>query len=425
MATKISSKKPHDESSDLTRIEDLSEFVHQEDSDLDSVFSNFSTTDEGATEAHTDVLEDVTFESNSEDEVADGTSFEELPMTDLGYLEEENEALPTEEIFESLPEISVKNRPATEFEKEHTEITQPEEVEEETIPEVEIEEVYNYEPPTPIYANTTEKFEDVKAFAQNFSYGKVSMGGGNPPYTLIARQIKFQDDAESIMIILEELGLVDQNTQKDIQTMLEMGSLIIPQISEYTAIVLAHKLRRFDLDLEVGLSDEIHPSKSGETNPRGLLKKESLRQNRSETLKLKDLDISIQDIIVSTTPSIPGYFVESYLGVQTTFSIVEESELEKLQYVDSALRDESELLEYHTDELSSNKAFKDYKNSFILLYEDLSMQLKQKAYAQKANALLGLSFQLSPMQFERSHKRVNAYQITCSATLAVVGRESN
>jgi hypothetical protein len=53
------------------------------------------------------------------------------------------------------------------------------------------------------------------------------------------------------------------------------------------------------------------------------------------------------------------------------------------------------------------------------------MQLKQKAFAQHANALLGLTFQLSPLQFDRSHARVNAYQITCSATLAIVGRENS
>ena len=277
------------------------------------------------------------------------------------------------------------------------------------------------------YTNTSEKFEDVKTFAQNFSYGKASVGGGNPPYSIIARHIKYKEEADDILELLREFGVVNAQNEKDTERSLELGSLIVPQISEYTAIVLAHKLRRFDLDLEVGLSDEVHPSKSGESNPRGLLKKDNLKQNRAESLKLSDIDTSIKDIIVTTSSQIPGYVVENYIGVQTTFTIVEEAELERLQYVQKNQRDAGEILnmeDLENPELTSEKAFKDYQNSFALLYEDLTMQLKQKAYAQHANALLGLNFQLSPLQFERSHGRVNAYQITCSATLAIVGAET-
>jgi hypothetical protein len=111
--------------------------------------------------------------------------------------------------------------------------------------------------------------------------------------------------------------------------------------------------------------------------------------------------------------------------VQTTFTIVEEAELEKLQYVAKTEREHSELFDYSDSEVSTEKIFQDYQQSFELLYADLTMQLKQKAFTQHANALLGLTFQLSPLQFDRSHARVNAYQITCSATLAIVGRENS
>lgn len=445
-------KKKGGDSNDMTRIEDLSEFLHQEDSDLDSRFDTFSSPEKELTSTgvdlnalddteevlpdlpsedtfqntDTDTNEEMTFEASSLDEVSfepsdseevsyDKTSFGENPFgstDESGPLEELAEVSFGEVTEESMLEDSLDDH------QDHSN----------EVLDDDIDLGYDDRATTvsePIYTNTSEKFEDVKSFAQNFSYGKVSLGGGNPPYTIIARNIKYQDDAENILDILREFGIINEQNEKDTQKAMEFGALIIPQISEYTAIIIAHKLRRFDLDLEVGLSDEVHPSKSGEGNPRGLLKKDSLKQNRSESLKLTDLNTSIKDIIISTTAAIPGYFVESYIGVQTTFAVVEEAELEKLQYVEKSQREHTELFDYNNSEVSTEKIFQDYHNSFELLYVDLTAQLKQKAFAQHANALLGLTFQLSPLQFERSHARVNAYQITCSATLAIVGRENS
>lgn len=446
---------------DLTRIEDLSEFLHQEDSDLDSRFDTFSSPettkeststgvdlnalDDDTAESLPDIPQDSPFEDTPEEEVTfeassiDEVSFEDSTDTDdvsydkTAFGENPFGSDAEADSLEELPEISFG-----EVTEESLQGNREENLLESTFDDHQdhANEVLDNDldagldaraetASAQIYSNTFEKFEDVKSFAQNFSYGKASMSGGNPPYTIIARNIRYQDDAENILDILREFGINDEQNEKDTQKAMEFGALIIPQISEYTAIIIAHKLRRFDLDLQVGLSDEVHPSKTGGENPRGLLKKDSLKQNRSESLKLSDLDTSIKDIIISTTAAIPGYFVESYIGVQTTFVVVEEAELEKLQYVEKSQREHSELFDYNNSEVSTEKIFQDYHNSFELLYEDLMAQLKQKAFAQHANALLGLTFQLSPLQFERSHARVNAYQITCSATLAIVGRENS
>ena len=328
-------KKKGDDNHDLTRIEDLSEFLHQEDSDLDSRFDTFSSSDQTSSKLDIAALdegetfldipeipvespeEEVSFEDSSETEF-EKTSFGENPF---GSSEDDS----LDELAEvSFGETSTDVEDSLDDFKDHSD-----HLSEETTDT--ISEEFRYDDLSAsasesTYTNTAEKFEDVKTFAQNFSYGKVSLGGGNPPYTIIARNIKYADDAESILDILREFGIINDQNEKDTQKAMEFGALIIPQISEYTAIVIAHKLRRFDLDLEVGLSDEVHPSKSGMENPRGLLKKDSLKQNRSESLKLSEIDTPIKDIIVSTTAAIPGYFVESYIGVQTTFSIVEESE---------------------------------------------------------------------------------------------------
>lgn len=454
-------KKKGGENNDLTRIEDLSEFLHQEDSDLDSRFDTFSSNDSSDPTStgvdlnaldEEEVLPDLPEESNEEEITFEATSLDEVTFEDPSEAQESSFDFSSESSSEeeetSYDKTSFGENPFGSSDDSNSmdeleevsfgEVTEESNLEntldtheshsndvlDEDLTDTSYDDLAATAAPQ-IYTNTSEKFEDVKTFAQNFSYGKASLGGGNPPYTIIARNIKYQDDAENILDILSEFGLINDQNRKDTEKAMEFGALIIPQISEYTAIVIAHKLRRFDLDLQVGLSDEVHPSKSGVENPRGLLKKDSLKQNKSESLKLSDLNTSIKDIIISTTSAIPGYFVESYIGVQTTFTIVEEAELEKLQYVAKSEREHSELFDYNDSEVSTEKIFQDYQKSFDLLYADLTMQLKQKAFAQHANALLGLTFQLSPLQFDRSHTRVNAYQITCSATLAIVGRENS
>ena len=262
---------------------------------------------------------------------------------------------------------------------------------------------------------------------QNFSYGKSSGVGGNPPFSLIARNIKYKEEAEDILNLLSELGLVNASNEKEISRSLELGSLLVPQISEYAAIVVAHKLRRFDLDLEVGLTDEVHPSKSGEVNPRGLIKKENIRQNRSEREEISEFVTNINDILMTTAPMLQGHMVNEFLGVKSTFTIIEETELEKLQYVQKTLRDNAPLIDLENsseESLTSIKAFRDFNDSFILVYDELLNQLKQKALTLKANALLGINYQVTPLHFDRAQKHINAYQVTCSATMAYVVKEN-
>ena len=332
-------KKKDDENKDLTRIEDLSEFLHQEDSDLDSRFDNFHSNsfdnnDPSSTGISLDALDDdlssdippeVPFDSESTPseemsfEVSElGTETQEENVfgatedNPFGETQEEGSFdinLEEESPFESESEVSEEFTPTEELSFSEEETTT---IEEDFSP-MEVEAIQeDTSRDESAYTNTSEKFEDVKTFAQNFSYGKASVGGGNPPYSIIARHIKYKEEADDILELLREFGVVNAQNEKDTERSLELGSLIVPQISEYTAIVLAHKLRRFDLDLEVGLSDEVHPSKSGESNPRGLLKKDNLKQNRAESLKLSDIDTSIKDIIVTTSSQIPGYVAVSY-----------------------------------------------------------------------------------------------------------------
>lgn len=432
-----------DDRKDLTRIEDLSEFLHEEDKELEDRFGGFNRPEPSSTGIALDALDDDFASTTPEFGEAENSETDqvppELPNDALSFDEPETSSsedsfgdmftseTTTEEVTEEAPpwetteEVSFDLSEAPQEESSFS-------FDQETEPETETEDVVEAEPDIVSDSSygrvTPEKFEDVKSFAQNFSYGQ-SQGGGNPPYSIIARNIRYKEDADDIMILLREFNLVTATNEAETIKALEFGSLLIPQISEYCAIVLAHKLRRYDLDLEVGLSDEIHPSKSGDSNPRGLVKKENLKQNKSESLNLSDISTTLKDFLMTTSSTLPGHKIVKHLGVQTTFTIVEEDELEKLSFVDRKERDASPLFELPEGEssLSSDQAFKNYHQSFNALYEDLSNQLKQKALMQKANAILGLSFQLSPLHFDRREKRINAYQITCSGTLASVVAE--
>lgn len=440
---------------DLTRIEDLSEFMHEEDPELEDIFGDFNKAKAGGTS--TDVasgldlneLQDVEAEADDlppdlpetpqndidNDFNEDFNTEASAELADITFGEPEQEISFETSSFDSAEDsdtledspFELSDDDAEAIESTWESVPETEETTDEDTNEPEVfttafearEEQPHYSPPI----SSPEKFEEVQNFAQNFSYGQIE-GGGNPPFSIIIRHLKYESDAEDILIMLREFGLVtDQNTQET-QKALELGSLLIPQISEYSAIILSHKLRRFDLDLEVGLSDEVHPSKSGEVNPRGLMKKDSLRQNKIEQFKKDQDDIPSKEIIVSTTATLEGHIVKKYIGVQTSFAIVDEEELERLKFVQKTQRAHTELHQYETEEIvTSERAFKDYQNSFELLFTDLCDQLKVKAMKEKANALLGLNYQLTSLPFQKSDKGSNCYQLTCSATLAVVRLE--
>jgi hypothetical protein len=408
-----------DDRPDLTRIEDLSEFLHPEDADVDDKFGGFDLfgDNDSETTEHTQIEitpelpeeEEISFEDVSS-ESAETSELEELADINFGDTDESGVSdeiedspfeLSSELITESTPEENTDDGFLFSAQEEVPDEEITEEVQEETQEEVPYSMTSLEEPPL------QEKFEEVKNFAQNFSYGQVG-SGGNPPFSLVIRNLKYAEEAEDILIILRELGIVtDQNTS-DTQKSLERGILLVPQISEYSAIVLAHKFRRFDCDIEVGLSDEVHPSKSGDTNPRGLSKKNSLRQNIAESYKKRIEDYAIEDIIVSTTTTLEDHTIQKYLGVVTSFSVVDETELERLKYVQQTTRSNT-VIE------GDDAAFNDFQKSFDFLFVELCDQLKVKAIKAQANALLGLTYQITA--------HANNYQITCSATLAVVGPE--
>ena len=121
--------------------------------------------------------------------------------------------------------IFLNHHPLKKTSFEENENTEPEVSQENTfsdeaqdeITEEIIEEVPEETKPQPTYVEPMtppEKFEEVKNFAQNFSYGQIQ-GGGNPPFSIIIRNLKYTEDKEDIITILSDFALVtEQNWKK-------------------------------------------------------------------------------------------------------------------------------------------------------------------------------------------------------------------
>src|SRR5690606_34258422 len=178
--------------------------------------------------------------------------------------------------------------------------------------------------PTPEPVSTfkePENFEDLKKFAENTSFTGMATEG-NPSFSVLIKEIKYQEDAQDILILLKELGLA-MDSDEVLMKRLTRGEFLVPRISEFAATLLAHKLRRFDIDILVGLSDQIQPPKHTEEPEIGLVSKHSLYQNQSHHFQFGDYNLDISHIIISATPTLDGYQVIKYIGVASEHKILE------------------------------------------------------------------------------------------------------
>lgn len=269
-----------------------------------------------------------------------------------------------------------------------------------------------------------ENFSDVKDFATRMSYGVVA-AGGNPPFSLILKNIKFKEDADDILRILKEHGLATDLNEEDYQKGLDTGSVIISQVSEYAAIILAHKFRRFDLDILVGLSEEIHPSNSYDNVERGLVSKSNLGQNKSETMEIENTLVDLNSIIVATTPNLENYEIHRYIGIVTEHKLISEEELEHLHQDELSGQEATGFREERIPMDLRNKLNEglDYSLGLVEIYSQLSEKLKVQAHKLKGNAIVGVNFQLTPLLKSSSNREKGpeyTYKITCSGNVVFV-----
>ena len=395
---------------DLTRIEDLGEFLHDLNDDnssfeptpdlpeIPSEESDFGSTDFGSSDdsTFTSSEEEPAFGSSTEDSTFEAAE-ENLFGADDSTFTSTEETTDFGSDFESTEESSLNSDDPFSIEplveETFTEsFNSP--VESELEPEVEVEP----EPiPTPIYNKPTEQaykapenFEDLKKFAESSSFS--GMGAeGNPSFSVLLKNVRYIEDVNDILALLKELGLMS-DSEEQLKNRLMRGHLLVPRISEYAAIFLAHKLRRFDIDIQVGLSDEIHPPKHQETPETGLVSKHSLYQNQNHHFHFDDPKLEISQIIIAATPNLEGHQVIRYLGVAS----------------------EHKMLEGHVVEDEGSAEIPRH-------YSELAQKLKAHALKANANAVIGLNYQLTPLPSEYGMSG-SKYRLSCTGNLVWVNK---
>jgi uncharacterized protein YbjQ (UPF0145 family) len=392
---------------DLTRIEDLGEYIHelnQDDEDTSSqeeqalvenesdVFdsSAFGTDNqEGESDPNFETSEFTNFETDSSEEAG---SFPESNFGSSPFEESEplNSQITSSESFEGEDPFFPADEPPTFEPQEATEIISisetnldyQEEISEEVAPS-------NFQTYTPQESfHTSENFQDLKKFAENSSLSGMATEG-NPSFSLLIKQVRYIEDVNDIIILLKELKLL-QDPEEKIKARLSRGTLLVPRISEFAAIFLAHKLRRLDIDIQVGPSDEIHPPKYQEDAEIGVVSKNNLYQNQNHHFHFSDQKLDLNQIIISAIPQLEGYQVIKYIGVASEHKVLESKIVEK--------EDSSEV---------------------PTLYSDLAQKLKAHALKSNANAVVGINYQLTPIPSEyglSGHK----YRLTCTGNLVWV-----
>lgn len=441
-----------DDRKDLTRLEDLSEYLHQEDPELENKFGVLSDKEKDSSneddsslisldelddsqesesdllselppEIPSDIMNETTFEvQNIEEESPADYSSEMTTDSEISEfsnyeetnLEENNSETFSETLEENNEVFSEQVYEETHSEDLLAESNESEDVFEEATLNETVETTSDFNQvlePENLDQYKNENFSEVKNFAQNFSYGTIE-GAGNPPFSIILKNIKFKEEADDILALLQEFKIVTNSNLKETEHALSMGSLLIPQISEFTAIVLAHKFRRYDLDMEIGLSDAIHPSKSGETNPRGLTNKDSFKQNKLEQIDLSQFKRPLSEMHVTNSTFLPGLKILKHLGIEHTHTLIEAEDLERLTFVYKGLRDgnvDPEDIKYYNS----------YKEGHEKLHDLLVDELKQKAHQSGANALLSIQFSLNQM----NDSKKTYYKLSCTGTKAIVENE--
>jgi uncharacterized protein YbjQ (UPF0145 family) len=388
---------------DLTSIEDLGEYIHELEREEEITEDPFGTSELPDLPAN----EAIDFGSTEESSFGEKTS--EVSSTDFNT--SDNTFENSDFLAEAIPSEEIKSQDDDSFlfkSNDENEVSPVQDSASSPQSEKELDSEYFHDPfpdnqseseneeshpgpyKSPDSFKTPETFEEVKKFAESSSF--TGMGAeGNPSFSLLIKNVRFIEDVNDILRLLKELDLM-ADSEELMKNRLMRGTILIPRISEYAAILLAHKLRRFDIDIQVGLSDEIHPPKHHETPDIGLVSKASLYQNQSHHFHFDDPKLEISQIIVAATPGLEGHQVLRYLGIAS----------------------EHKMLDAHIVENEDSTEIPRH-------YQELAMKLKAHALKAHANAVVGLNYQLTPLPSDlglSDHK----YRLTCTGNLVWVNK---
>ncbi|MCK5072652.1 MAG: hypothetical protein KAQ98_04445 [Bacteriovoracaceae bacterium] len=413
---------------DLTRIENLSEYEHLDDTSVDRVLdkkgidkkdddsapSDESDLEEPEIEEEESIFDDKDDKKDDKTEQFSPSDIDEEPEPEEAEADTEIEEPP--EFTQQISTESIFN--TSEEDDDNSQV---------------VEEEFTYTEPEEIQHHKSEGFEDIQHFGESICTGTIS-SGGNPPFALIVQNIRYIEDSEDIVRILRDFKIINKTNEETIVHGVQNGSVLISQISEYAAITLAHRFRQYDVDIKFGLSEQLHPSKSCEISSRGLVSKYNLHQNKMENLNLTEKPVKLESIILTTTPTLQNYQIIKYIDLVSEHTVIGE---DKLEAINSIHDDKKKTNPFELNIFDNNQADQDgvnevldrYCSSLNEIYTDLAEKIRQKAFKKGGNAIVGINFQISPllhtageqhegMEFQSPQK--NRYKISCIGNIVIV-----
>jgi uncharacterized protein YbjQ (UPF0145 family) len=284
-----------------------------------------------------------------------------------------------------------------------------------------------------------ENFNELQKFAKNISYGNMGHEG-NPPFSIIIKDIKFKEDIDEIIAILHEYNILNEENAESAKESLSRGSMLLPRLGEYSAIHICHKLRKYDISILMGLTEEIHPPKSYESDDSGIVSKYTVYNTKSHHYNYNTDDLQLKDIVTSTTAQLEGFHIREYITIASEYIIIDAKTLSNANHLEAELKDS--LPDYQQEKLnitevrsenlkaSQSHSIKDFfptneeelikdenKSNLNDVYTSLLEKLKLKALKEKGNAIVGIHYNVTPVIKEESYYTETNYQVTCSGSI--------
>ena len=391
---------------DLTRIEDLQEFVHEGDTQVEAIPNE--TEEMSHFEQDNEEVEFPVIGEESGPPAQDNEDFPtppevplpEIPTDEITF---DNETLEDDMISsdasldDSMPDEdsldAISPEGDTPLDEETSDVALQEDsggfsdlTPKDTVEEEQLSETLPKEE-QPDLQNT---LEDIQQFSTHLTYGQLSLGQG-PPFAVAIRNIRDEETKNELRRLLGEMGL----EVGDFEQGLALGSLLVGQINEYCAIFLAHKLRNLDVEIELGLASSIHLPKNYEDEAKRGIPKDFVKdQSREEGQNLDEW--KYDDFFISTTSHHLDP-IKEYLGPIQAVRKISSEQLAHLPDIQDI-------------NLSEKTDYQDYLGK----YHGLLEELKNGAIKRGAHALIQLSFQLTPLTTEG---RVTSHQLLAMGNL--------
>jgi hypothetical protein len=417
----------------LEEAESIPDFAQSEEEDFQG---QFEQQDIGSTNEFSDTsFEEDTFESNEfEAPEFDSAEFSNEDFTNDEFQEEvfsaqENSNEDFSDEFEQEDFETNENKDNTEIEETQSfenETTQSEVLHsdgpEEDFFDEPIEETATKTPlPTYEVAETfkaPENFKELQQFARNMSYGNMAKEG-NPPFSVILKDIKYEEDLEDIVRLLREYKIITQEDESNARASLRRGSMLIPRLGEFAAISLCHNLRRFEISILMGLTEEVHPARDYESDDRGLTTKHNIYNNKKHHWQFEKEAIKLQDIIIATTPYIDGHDILEYISVVTESTMVDLEDFSSNSQLAKELASEVKKTTKSNLDFYPSASTTEASSSITLndIYQSLIEKCRAHALNQKGNALIGINFAITPLIADGLGHLQTRYQITCSGSV--------